>query len=408
MSEFNIDYIDRLRIHELRDFARQVGVSSPTTLKKEELIERINDAIRNPSPEENTYKFTNKRTKDNDFFTMLLLDENNMINDIIAQQDAMEEGDEESQNTYIIKNKPTKNDDYSRADLSVFNFKLAQNQPSYGEELKYTEVDGYLQILSEGYGVLRGDDLITHEYGDVFVTAPIIKKYKLKNGVYIGGKARRLIEDKPLIMYELVSCENVRYPNRKNFEDYKYNGLGDEFYFDRHNIKMRRGERVYIRNAKLDTLLDMCHDLLVENGVKMKFINIKCMPEEFIKPDQKLQVISCQFNMDPKDVLSAMELTIERLKREIEYESSTILVIYNFSELVRLFNVAIQGYYDFSKIDATTINKIHNILSLAKFVSSRLNSTVLCVDKSDIPADIKNIMELEILPVFNNIIDSIN
>ena len=44
MSEYNLEYIQKLRIHELRDFARQVGIASPTTMKKEDLISK-EDAI---------------------------------------------------------------------------------------------------------------------------------------------------------------------------------------------------------------------------------------------------------------------------------------------------------------------------------------------------------------------------
>ena len=41
MNKYDFEYIDKLRIHELRDFARKLGVASPTTLKKEELIAKI-------------------------------------------------------------------------------------------------------------------------------------------------------------------------------------------------------------------------------------------------------------------------------------------------------------------------------------------------------------------------------
>ena len=41
MNQYSLEYIERLRIHELRDFARRIGVSSPTTMKKEELIDKI-------------------------------------------------------------------------------------------------------------------------------------------------------------------------------------------------------------------------------------------------------------------------------------------------------------------------------------------------------------------------------
>ena len=39
MNGYNLEYIQKLRIHELRDFARQMGIPSPTTMKKETLIE---------------------------------------------------------------------------------------------------------------------------------------------------------------------------------------------------------------------------------------------------------------------------------------------------------------------------------------------------------------------------------
>ena len=40
---YNLEYIEKLRIHELRDYARKLGVSSPTTMKKEELVEKIKE-----------------------------------------------------------------------------------------------------------------------------------------------------------------------------------------------------------------------------------------------------------------------------------------------------------------------------------------------------------------------------
>ena len=45
MEQYNIEYIEKLRIHELRDFARSVGVNSPTTMKKEQLIEEITEKL---------------------------------------------------------------------------------------------------------------------------------------------------------------------------------------------------------------------------------------------------------------------------------------------------------------------------------------------------------------------------
>ena len=80
MNKYNIEHIAKLRIHELRDFARSMGVSSPTTMKKEELITRINEKILNG---DNSSKIV--KNDEVDFFTLLTSDNPNLLNDLINQ-----------------------------------------------------------------------------------------------------------------------------------------------------------------------------------------------------------------------------------------------------------------------------------------------------------------------------------
>lgn len=48
--EFNEQELFKLNIHELRDIARSVGVASPTTLKKEELVEKTLQIVYGVAP----------------------------------------------------------------------------------------------------------------------------------------------------------------------------------------------------------------------------------------------------------------------------------------------------------------------------------------------------------------------
>ena len=49
-------------------------------------------------------------------------------------------------------------------------------------------------------------------------------------------------------------------------------------------------------------------------------------------------------------MFDAIELIVERVKREVEMGRPCVLFLNNFCDIVRTFNVAIEGFYDFSKL----------------------------------------------------------
>ena len=82
MNNYNIEHIEKLRIHELRDFARKLGVSSPTTMKKEELIGKISNIINssNLNDGDNTVQI---KSKELDFFALLTAKNDNIIENLL-------------------------------------------------------------------------------------------------------------------------------------------------------------------------------------------------------------------------------------------------------------------------------------------------------------------------------------
>ena len=83
MSEYNLEYIQKLRIHELKDFARQVGIASPTTMKKEDLISKIKAVMSSGDSSKLSEKSSSSESLD--FFSLLTSANSNLLNDLLVK-----------------------------------------------------------------------------------------------------------------------------------------------------------------------------------------------------------------------------------------------------------------------------------------------------------------------------------
>lgn len=402
MNGFNLEYIQKLRIHELRDFARQVGVSSPTTMKKEELIEKILEIIGNESGSQE------KNEKEPfDFFALLTSPDSDIINDVIAKSVVKSEGNYTDtnylDNTLVVKKNnfinPNAPYSYPTNDFISFNFQLSQGKPTICGDI--SEAEGYLDIHPSGYGIIRKSGFIPTA-NDAYVTLALIKKYNLKKGNYVRGKAKFILENRPKIMFDIISIENDEPNENSNFDDFPYLKSTGELYlekFEKLNIAM--GERLYFSNMTIEDAVKLGYDIVDENSANVKLINLKALPEERYASHQKIQIINLPFNKTEQEALEAVELVIERAKREFEYSKSNVIMIYNFSELIRMYNVAVEGFYTFDKYNAKAMNKLSNIMCTAKFTNEKKNITLLCIDKKEIGDDVKNLFYSEFVPLFN-------
>ena len=421
MNNYNIEHIEKLRIHELRDFARKLGVSSPTTMKKEELIGKISNIINssNLNDGDNTVQI---KSKELDFFALLTAKNDNIIENLllnsrkkfkrlsditgsdvpvdIANAEAMIKNNQKLYGTDAP---------YSMYDDIKFSFSIAQNECDYYDD-DSIQVIGYLDIHPSGYGILRNNGFIPSSK-DAYLTANLIKKHNLKVGNHISGQAKNIMASKPKVVYEINSIENNYRPadcKDKCYDEMEFKGFGDEFYIDDFELSMRPGERHYVANMSLDDAYALgCH-IAIENAPRVKLLNIKALPEENYESNEKVSVINIPFNKTDVEVLNTVELVLERMKREFELNTSNLLIVYRFSELIRILNSACEGNLTFDKFNAKALNKIYNILYIAKHFDIKSHCTVLCVDKNGATRDVKDLMELELFPLFNKIHDKIN
>lgn len=407
MNGYNLEYIQKLRIHELRDFARSIGISSPTTLKKEELIDKIKDIM---SINEITIINEKSSTQEPlDFFSLLTSPNSNLINELIIKSSKNDKNEikpnenGDLSNTLVMKKSTLINPNtpyaYSSNDFIGLNFNVRQNQASYGKEV--SEVEGYLDIHENGYGIVRYRGFVP-DSRDVYLTLALVKKYNLKKGDYVKGKVKYILENKPKVMFEIISVDGN--PDTKKFLSYdncSYKKLGKKFYLEKNNFDIQRGDRIFIKNMSISETLDLGYELVDENGVNVKLINIKSRPEEIFESHQKMEIINIPFNKTEIETVETVNLVIERTKREFENNKPNVIIIYNFNEFIRMSNVAIEGFYSFEKFNAKAINQIVNTMYIAKYFDDFKNITLICIDNAEMPMDMKPLVESELLPLFN-------
>lgn len=406
MKKFEFEYIDKLRIHELRDFAKKLGVSSPTTLKKEDLICKISTIIE--SRKENSRVVENQQ-EEVDFFGLLTSDNSDILSNFLSTADKKQVDNSEvlkkdiQESALVVpkRNMHDINSPYPTGDdLVNLTFTLHQNKAEYCDE-DSIEVAGYLYLHSSGYGIIRTNNFIASE-NDVYMTSALIKKYQLKQGQLVVVRAKHIMKDKPRLAYEIVQVDNgIKYRNLKEYDEYTYNGLGTNLYLDEFKYEIKRGSRNYIEKMDIASAVELANDIARENSSYVKMVNIKALPEENFESNEKVKIVNAPFNIDAAELMNSIDLVIDSIKREVEEGKSSVLILYNFSEIIRAFNIACEGYLDFSKFNSKAINKISNILYLAKYIDKAKNCTLICIDKNGVSSDLRTIMDIEFLPLFN-------
>ena len=192
---YNIEKISNMRIHELRDFARSVGVNSPTTMKKEQLIEEITEKLSGLNEEDVEQANKIKENQDIDFFSVLVSDNYDFLKDLLKSSQNNECTQKEEKNisakeddTYIYKKDKFYEDDnpyavYDTNELVTFKFTLRQNYAAEYHPDAPDVVTGYLDMHQDGFGIVRVNDYMTSTK-DVFLPQTFIKKYVLIQVIY--------------------------------------------------------------------------------------------------------------------------------------------------------------------------------------------------------------------------------
>lgn len=364
MDKYNLNEYSMRQssIYELRNIARGVGVLSPTTLKKEELIEKVLKIL---SGEEKPQMPKNKkgRPPKNLFGTKNVT---NMAdfgsNNFLTQQD--------TSNTEIA---------------------ILSSKKNYEDEVYYNSTQGKVEERTGYYSEYDGSGFI-FECGKVsnvdtaiLVHKNIVETNKIKIGDLIKCKCRSFITNNTSFLTEVLETNNniKQINNGQNFEQMeiisntkavinsnKFNNL----YLGSRNI-------FYVNNAL--QFSSIFEDLNVKNSnqTPIKFLNLKLdvLPEDLnsLKTNNTNNIENFYTLMgdSAKQNVFTIELFISRIKRLAELNYNVFVVVDDILKLVKYKNF-VEGN-SIKDIKNKSLDFCYKLLSTARCFAN--NSVTLFV-----------------------------
>ena len=240
-----------------------------------------------------------------------------------------------------------------------------QGQPqAQGQPQPLEPCAGMTEIAPKGFGFLRtADKNYVAGRQDVFVPPEFVRKYTLRDGMYLEGEARRGRRGPQMTTLTRINGgDPEKYANRPLFEELKavnpdrrYLLETDKSRFTTRVIDMLapigRGQRGLIvappRTGKT-TILEHIAQALEHNhpDVHVIILLIDERPEEVTQMKRLLtnaEIFSSSNDSNVKNHVRIAELAIERSKRLVEAGEHVVVLLDSITRLGRAFNNAMKG-----------------------------------------------------------------
>jgi len=383
--EHNKESLENLRIHELRDLARKLGVQAPTSLKKETIIEQVM-AIVNGDKKPYVKKSNKGRP------ARIGID----LTDMFIPSLNQDQGDK---NDLVAENQK-------------FGFFVNAPEITFNISSEASEKEGLLDIHPTGYGILRAKGYQPSDE-DVFVSTQTVSENKLRPGLKIKGLEREIQKGKPHAIVRLLEIEGIdkdRYTHQTAFNEIPYSPLNDEIVIDipsLSELKITEGSRnlaIFDNSDDLSILgLVLCKEISRNPKYKVVYLNLDAMPEDVLKFTD-FEKVNIPFSMSEVNQISTINLALERGKRKVENGEDVVIVIKEMSKLLRILNTAITDVISYEDLNIKALHRIKKMIMSAKEAKYGSLTIIMLDNISTCPKPIKDIINFELIPLFNNLI----
>ncbi len=318
-----MDY-NKMTMVQLREIAKEKGITAVTSYKKNELIELIQKGEPTAKSEEVV-----------EAGTLVSTPTSASVSTNSANDEKQNQGQGQAQ----------------RAD--------------YLEQLDSGKIGaGILEVLADGYGFLRTDNYLSGA-DDIYVSPAQIRRFRLKTGDYIVGNIRIQRENEKFGALLYLKTINGDSPEkacrRPSFED-----LTPIFPTERLNLetsqselagrlinltapigKGQRGMIVAPPKAGKTILLKKIANAITKNHPESELIVLLIdeRPEEVTDMkrsiDGRVDVVYSTFDEPPEHHKRVAEMVLERAKRLVEQGKDTIILLDSITRLARAYNLII-------------------------------------------------------------------
>ena len=296
----NINDLSSMKVSELREIAKEKGITSISKYKKEELIEKI-----------------------------------------LEQIEQIRILDEKEKHKKELPERLTNEIDQSDEILTV---------------------DGILEVHQDGYGFLRRHNYLSSDE-DVYISPSQIRRFRMRTGDKISGITRPPKQGekfKALLYVKKINDDNPESAvSRKIFDTLVPIYPDDRIRIETspREIAMRiidlvapigkgqRGMIVAPPKAGKTTLLKSVANSIADNHPEMEIIILLIdeRPEEVtdMKRSVKGEVVYSTFDELPRHHIKVAEMVLERAKRLVEHGKDVVILLDSITRLARAYNLTI-------------------------------------------------------------------
>ncbi len=223
------------------------------------------------------------------------------------------------------------------------------------------QVSGILEILTDGFGFLRTDNYLSGT-GDVYVSPTQIRRFNLKTGDEVSGKARFQKDEKfPALIYvDTVNGDSLDVSiKRKPFSSLTpiYPDKRIPLHTNQVDFAMRlidliapigygqRGLIVAPPKAGKTTMLKSIAKSISggDKNLKLIVLLIDERPEEVTDMQRSIdgEVIYSTFDEPPEHHAKVAEIVLERAQRLVEHGKDVVILLDSITRLARAYNLTI-------------------------------------------------------------------
>src|SRR5712675_1212942 len=231
-----------------------------------------------------------------------------------------------------------------------------QTEPEFGE--------GIIEISGKGFGFLRDPKRnFVQTPQDIFVTPEIVRRFALRDGMWINGEIRRGSRGPQLTRLITINGEEpAKYQGLRPFEELTTINPNKKIKLetvpDRYTTRImdlmtplgmgQRGLIVAPPRTGKTTLLHHIAEAVTKNHQDMKLIILLVdeRPEEvtdFKRSHPKSEIIASSNDSDIKSHTRIAQLAIERAKRLVEAGKHVFILLDSITRTARAFNNAMGG-----------------------------------------------------------------
>ena len=322
---------------QLKAYAKEKGIRGVSTLKKNQLIERIiaseNKSIQTKAGEGIKTEGEPKAEK------RVKTEENSKSEDNIRKTQQKPQESEKKEKVHHHNDRENGNSVNSA------------NDENAGKENKKSELssldsgnmaNGILEVMPDGYGFIRCENYLPGE-NDVYVSPSQIRRFNLKTGDILVGNIRIKTQNEKYSALLYVQSVNGYKPfdaaKRKNFED-----LTPIF-------PNGKGQRVIIvsqpKTGKTTLLKQIARSITATRpNMKVIVLLIDERPEEVTDIRESIEgpnaeVIYSTFDELPEHHKRVSEMVLERAKRLVEHKQDVVILLDSITRLARAYNLLV-------------------------------------------------------------------